>query len=282
MKKLAAASAVPLLALTGEAGAATKPGTSQMRKYAVVAAAAVISVFISHSAAEAVDVTYYNASEEYARQIGRWYEEAPQALKDRMYGAKVILSGDTETFVKIRRSHGNSKQEAAKWGNGFYVGIASQGWPRLRARAITFLESGMKANTLDWQEKAVIHEMMHLYDFGPSGNPKERHLSSQPAFLAAFAADKKDYEAWLARLASQPDLQKQLEGRLKYFFSAPQEAFAEAGALLISPSTDPGYQGDFDRAFKRVNAYVKGTLMQADILKMAYYDERKMPESQCR
>src|SRR5262245_30125622 len=240
-----------------------------MRKYAAVAAAAAFTVFVSHSAAEAVDITYYNASEEYARQIGRWYEEAPAALKARMYNAKVILAGDVETFVKVRRHVGDDKQEAAKWGNGFFIGVATQGRPGTnQVRSITFFEPGMKESSLDWQKKAVIHEMMHLFDMGPAGTSRNKILSMEPAFLAAYEADKRDYEAWLLKLSSQPDQRELLKKRLGYFFSKPQEAFAEAGALLISPGskTDTGYQADFDRAFKRVNVYMKGLLQNAGII----------------
>jgi hypothetical protein len=241
-----------------------------MRKYAAVAAAAAIGVLIFHSAAQAVDVTYYNASEEYARKIGRYFEEAPVGLKARMYNARLVVVGDGPTLAKVQRQYNSPKSDVAKFSNGYFVAVTYKGVPRIQPRSMMFVQNRMMENDEVWQRNIVLHEMMHLFDGHPSIKG-QGYISDSKEFQAAFKADKEDYEKWLAWLPEQWE-KEQLKQRLGYFFSAPVEAFAEAGARAIRPLEGEKYKGtagDFNHAFKRVNTFVKKQLNDAGIYVVA-------------
>jgi hypothetical protein len=248
-----------------------------MKKYAAGAAAAAISIFISHSAAQAVDVEYYKASVEFSREIGTCYEHAPSALKARMLGARVIVVADNKVMGQVQRATNAPKSDIAKFSKPSvsgkqFVAVAYRGLIGTQPRSIIFNEATLGTDRSSYRCHAVVHEMMHLLDMGPSSrNPSySAAISHRQEFLAAFKADKKDYEAWLAWLQqNHPEEVAMVRSRLIYFFSDPMEAFAEAGANLVSPLPDSEFNGrnhDHKYAMKRINAYVEAVLTQAGVL----------------
>ena len=79
------------------------------------ALAAALAAALTSSAARAVEVEYYNASPEWARKMGQYFEEAPAALKSKMFGAHVIVVSDLETLAKVQRRNGSSAADIKKF-----------------------------------------------------------------------------------------------------------------------------------------------------------------------
>jgi len=217
------------------------------------ALAAALAAALTSSAARAVEVEYYNASPEWARKMGQYFEEAPAALKSKMFGAHVIVVSDLETLAKVQRRNGSSAADIKKFSESDkYNALASRGVDGVKLRSLTFIESAMRNGNDMWNRKSMLHEMSHLLDYGPSCRcPMQARYSGNPAFVRAWRADKADYEAHLRKLP--PDKAEVYKARLGYYFTAPEEAFADISARLIEPLSDEyrGTREDFLDTFSR-------------------------------
>jgi hypothetical protein len=223
-----------------------------------------IALLLATSTANAVDLRYWQADEGFVRKLGTWYEEAPAAFKARLYNPIIVVATDADATWKIQRTLFNASKSDAKFARDGYAAMAYKGVSGYQNRGIVFKQYAMLTDAEEWQHNTVLHEMSHLFDYGPSST--RNTISDGREFTAAFQADKRDWEAWLSRL--DPQQQAQLKSRLGYFFSNNHEAFAEASARLIRPLRDLNYLGhhnDFIRAFPRVNAYVKQVLIKAGV-----------------
>jgi hypothetical protein len=230
----------------------------------IKATAAAVTIFLSYSSAHAVDVQYFSTTEEFARKVGTYYEEAPAALKAKMLGAKVIAVGDTATFYKIQLANGAPKNLAANFSNGTYVAVAWQGSGTTK-RTLTFVREKFEQSFLEYQRCSVFHEMAHLWDFGPIGH--KGSLSDSANYRRAFNADKNAYAAYVKR---NPKDKVMLDDEIGYYFSKPQEAFAESAArALCSYAFKPQeqyVQKLFELFLPQTFAHVKVLMQSAGII----------------
>jgi hypothetical protein len=179
------------------------------------------------SPAKAVDIEFYNTTETFARKIGSFFEEAPTALKAKMQGAKIIAVGDTATFYKVQMAHGAPQKLASQFSNGTYVAVAWQG-NRSMARALTFVQEKFDNQVEEYKRCVVLHEMAHLWDFGPKGQASS--ISDSHSFLQAFREDKETFTYYVK---TTPKDREELTSMLGYYFSKPKEAFAESAARTL-------------------------------------------------
>jgi hypothetical protein len=210
------------------------------------------------SSANAVDIEFYNSNETFARKIGSFYEEAPAALKAKMLGAKIIAVGNTDTFYKVQLAHGAPRQSAAKFSDGNYIAVARQGTSNT-ARALTFVQSKFEKSFAEYQRCSVFHEMAHLRDFGPKGT--RANLSDASGYRRAFAQDRNGYVAYVR---ANPKDKTFLDAEIGYYFSQPQEAFAESTARALCASTFKPQQEYVQKVFElflpNAYAYVKALM----------------------
>lgn len=244
------------------------------------------------SPASAVEVEFYKASTDFAREIGTCYENMPSMFKSRMYGARVLVAGNNKIISGLQRKTNAPKSDVAKFANpaingAQFVAITYRGVPNIQPRTMMFNEAALDDETPAFRCHTVAHEMMHLFDMGPSIEGDLNYMSSishKADFLAAFNADKQGYEKWLEWLkVNHPEQVNMVRGRLIYFFSDPMEAFAEAGANLINPLPDDearGRNSDMKNSMKRINVYLEIVLRQAGVLTIASLPEVRAAKGQ--
>jgi hypothetical protein len=226
--------------------------------------AAVLAV-ATLSPASAVDVEFYNTNETFARKIGSLYEKAPAALKAKMLGAKVIAAGDTATFYKVQMAHGASQKLASQFSNGTYVAVAWQS-NRSMARTLTFVQEKVDNQVEEYKRCVVLHEMAHLWDFGPKSQANS--ISDSRSFLRAF---KEDQETFAYYVKTTPKDREELTSMLGYYFSKPQEAFAESAARALCgdglmSSRFKYNQQIFEMFLPNIYAHVRGLMQRAGML----------------
>ena len=88
---------------------------------------------------------------------------------------------------------------------------------------------------------------------------KQQYFSNANEFTELFNADKADYERKSA---------SKYKKWFDYYFSSPQEAYAEAGARAILPLVGARYKEhnyEFNNLFSRVNRYARKQLTDAGI-----------------
>src|SRR5262245_35642489 len=229
-----------------------------MKKQVVAAA---IAIFVSHSAAKAIDIKSYDADPAFARKIGNWYQQAPAALKDRMFNPLVIVVKDRDILnTKIMQGAIHAPESTVP-NRPDISAFANKGTPGKMPRRIIFIQSAMLKDIDEWQRHTVLHEMMHLFDGHPElfWRSRLQWLSNEAEFLAMFIAEKADYER-------KP--KSKYNKWFDYYFSSPQEAYAEAGARAILPLVGARYREynpEFDRLFSRVIGYVRKQLTEAGV-----------------
>jgi hypothetical protein len=209
-------------------------------KRIVCAAIAALSLFATPASAWDADPTL-------TRNIIRWYQAAPQQLRDiieRPYGkVDVYITSDQD---RLRR-------EMAQY-FGMTAGAVSKiiGPTTYDAMTVTkvgklptiwFVQPAMLAELAeggdDNAQRVVHHEMMHVYDFISAGPAYKR--SNSPAMLAAFKADTAENNRYLAQLRQQAKRGDQEAARsisnyiqhYGYYAAKAQEIYAEAGARLL-------------------------------------------------
>jgi hypothetical protein len=222
------------------------------------------------SPAYAVDVKYWGANVDFVQKLAAWYEEVPEALKKRMYDAQILVVKDKKTLAEALRWNKAPNSDVAKFSaakRGF-IGIAYIGVPSgVQQRSLVFIQDEMMRESEYWQQKSVLHEMMHLFDGGPARPAPHTYMSEGAEFREIWEADKKDW------LKSDPRYKPILE----YYFSDPTEAFADAGARLIVPVTDKRHELN-DKLFKtylrRSIVYVRGVLLEHGMLILKDYKVR--------
>ena len=135
-------------------------------KRQVVAAA--FAVFVSHSAAQAIDVKSYDADAAFARKIANWFEQAPAAFKDRMFDPQLIVVKDKDVLAKVIQTMVRAPEtHIKKLNDPSIIAVSYKGVPGTQPRAIIFIQSGMLKDIEEWQRHTVMHEMMHLFDGRP-------------------------------------------------------------------------------------------------------------------
>jgi hypothetical protein len=243
-------------------------------------ATAAVCAAVAATPSHAVDVRYYGADISFAQEIGRCYEAAPAALKARTFNAQLIVVKSGKELAAQQRRTNAPASDIKKFSDGNLVAVTYKGFPRAnQPRTMMFIQDRMREDPDDLHCSTVVHEMMHLFDGHPNLG-SNKYLSDDPVFVSAFKADKAAYEAWLGRIA--PDQQAQLKRRVGYFFTAPVEAYAEAGARMILPLPErySGLTGDFNNAFPRVNAYMKNVLGAAGIYVVADLPPKKVEKKE--
>lgn len=229
-------------------------------------AAAVIAAACSVASAHAEPMYLYGSIDsEFSTHLGQCYQQAPAGLRNRMLNARFTVVEDTATFVRVAQYYGSAKAAASN-AAGQFEAYTMQGDSQT-IRSMMFVQSKMIGKYPIFHCLTVLHEMFHLFDFGAIGVQKS--FSDDPVFRSAYDADKVAYQKWLAWLYSQNKDSSALRARVDYFFSKPQEAFAEAGARIIIniPDDFAGLRDDFNHALPRVSAHMSRLFGQMGIYK---------------
>ena len=217
--------------------------------------AAAIAVAILPSPVSAVEVFNYMASADFGRKIGRYYESAPEWVKDNIGSARVTVVGDMASLEEVFREYGVSTNFILSVKSEGLAAAALPGWPGYsRTRAIVFFQPAIADLPEEWQHRIVYHEMMHLFDLRPTFN---KAITNTPSFNNAYLADRQRYDSAIEK--ATPEWKAFLKKSVGYFANDPTEAFAEAGARILLPVRKERYSNgeEFDTIFKEVNAYVR-------------------------
>jgi hypothetical protein len=198
-------------------------------------------IAIGHVAGVAIDPLL-------SANIKKWFNNAPNALKQKIWTPRVdvVVVNGADELKTLFASHGHSTALAS----GSFMGFALIG--NNQVPVIVFVQPTMLKASPEYQEKGVIHEMMHIYDLLDK-------RSKASAFVSAFKAD-------MADINTRPlfvDTDKWFP-TFYYYFTKPQEAFAEAGARLIRHAQST--PDDFSRLFPRVTTYVQDLLRKDRII----------------
>jgi hypothetical protein len=212
--------------------------------------AAAIAVAILPSPVSAVEVFNYGASADFGRKIGRYYESAPEWLKDNIGSARVTVVGDMASLEEVFREYGVQANAILSFKSKGTAAMALPGWPPYsRTRAIVIFQPATAGPPEQWQRRVVYHEMMHLFDLRPTFN---KAITNTPSFNNAYLANRQRYDSAFEK--ATPERKAFLKEYIGYFANDPKEAFAEAGARIILPVGKESY---FDTIFQEVNAYVR-------------------------
>jgi hypothetical protein len=142
--------------------------------------AAAIAVAILPSPVSAVEVFNYGASADFGRKIGRYYESAPEWLKDNIGSARVTVVGDMASLEEVFREYGVQANAILSFKSKGTAAMALPGWPPYsRTRAIVIFQPATAGPPEQWQRRVVYHEMMHLFDLRPTFN---KAITNTPSF----------------------------------------------------------------------------------------------------
>jgi hypothetical protein len=215
---------------------------------------AVIAGSLIAAPAQAINVSYTPTSiETFARSVSQMYDGTPAQLRARV-GNPTVFAVNLETLRKMPLV-----DKAAFRDDVRFYGQANRILGKSVSRLV-FVEKSMSALSAEHQYRVVLHEMMHLYDF--EVNPEK---SKAKAFVAAFQKDKAKVTAYLkGNDVSEDD--RRIVLAYAHYLEAPKEAFAEAGARLISPPTNQNARENFFAIFANVTAYVEAQLRKDGIV----------------
>ena len=147
-----------------------------------------------------------------------------------MFDPQLIVVKDKDILAKVQTMVRAQENDIKKLNDPFIIAVSYKGVPGRQPRAIIFVQSGMLKNIEEWQRHTVMHEMMHLFDGHPElfWRSKQQYFSNANEFTELFNADKADYERKPA---------SKYKKWFDYYFSSPQEAYAEAGEGQSSRSS---------------------------------------------
>jgi hypothetical protein len=183
------------------------------------------------------------ASEPLESKVRRYYDAAPMALKNLIERPKVEL--------KVVESLGQLRTFSTDYHNGYAGSIVGRNIAGVamthpgKIPTLAFVRSAMTRSSDEFTQRAVLHEMMHLYDLFDG-------RSRQQNFLTDFEDDMEEIDRGLRRAGAT-------EGNRNnygHFTSAPIEAFAEAGARLIHHPVHKHWWINWLTLFPRVTRHV--------------------------
>jgi hypothetical protein len=221
--------------------------------------------------AQAYSVNYntQTVSLQFAQTVAGMYDRAPAALRARV-GTPVVYVTDIPSF---KRMPYNSKEAFSKDTVFYGQAVRNVGTPVGR---LVFIAKNVMRLDAEEQFRVVLHEMVHLYDF-----ERKVDKSQAPAFVAEF---KKDiaYIKDVLRSSSERKEYDDIKIALAYshYMDAPKEAFAEAGARLISPPSNQHDRRNFFVMFPNTTRYVYEMFAREGIVSRSLADIVQAPETQ--
>jgi hypothetical protein len=247
-----------------------------MKKLLLATAALVAALNVT--VASAVEVEYYGGTAEFAKLVGKCYDQAPPALLTWIGNPKVITVKDYATFIKLDGVIGVRSGYLKKYINPNLAGLSTYGDPSGAARTLTLLENRHTTKDNKFVEaytcSVVYHEIMHLYDFRYGGNGKaEKSADLKQAFKADVAQANAFYKK------ASKELKKDIDDNFRYFMSAFDEAFAESGAVIVYFHPESFRYNAMTVLFPQMMERVRALLVRDEIIKADHVGMQGKPEA---
>jgi hypothetical protein len=204
---------------------------------------------------------YTGVDAAYVTQVQKMYANLPKTLRDQL-GEFPIFVYPTMASFKARGAAQQAglppvaTQIAANGAVAVTYKLDNSGY-----RTIVVFQKDMQKNTLEYQQRTIAHEAMHMLDFSKL---HQQSGSDGPAFRQAM---QEDMEMNKAVMKGNNRLTSFFKGYAGYYAAAPRELFAELGARIMFPPADNEDREMFvEIMFPKSAAHVRNVLLTTGIV----------------